>query len=529
MSITGSLKSFGQNAVNAARQKVQETVAEVRQGVGQAAAAVTSKAEGVVDGAKRVAESSFETAKATAAAAKAAVTGHASGGGVVGELRKGAGREGTMSLGELQRGYETLKAAFKSPNTQRTASAEAELLKLKLSDVRNMGELTPDIEQALLRGVAIRRSDSDRGQEGFLGPAQVRDAGEAVMKMSRRDHDELTQLLAKAGKKADGTPIPGADADAERALILKAVAARKKAFTGDDIDAAASAMKDIHTFADDIRGQKRDELIRTTTAIDLDGASNAEGLKQKFENTCGPTTAQLIRAEADPIFARRLHQNGLTDKDITSAIGQEQEWTMRVGSTERHVAVARADLARRDEVLQLIDKSFTKEDAAILKAALSEKGYTPRTPDEKTYFRNLLLDLQEVAPDMTPEKVERFRQLDPSLGGMYLEPAMGLTVGSGYRSNELDGTSFQDIRRALKEGRDVPVRFEHLDSEGKFNGSGHFMALTDYRDGKYLVSDPYSGRTAWLTEDELRLGTVSKHFPELTSGRAAMTHWYSPE
>ena len=76
-----------------------------------------------------------------------------------------------------------------------------------------------------------------------------------------------TELLQQAGKAPDGKVSAMADAGAERSLLLQAVAARKD-------DPVADAQKDIATltsFAKDIRGMERKELIRTTTAIDVDG------------------------------------------------------------------------------------------------------------------------------------------------------------------------------------------------------------------------------------------------------------------
>ncbi|HET7526585.1 MAG TPA: hypothetical protein VFK10_11640, partial [Burkholderiaceae bacterium] len=68
------------------------------------------------------------------------------------------------------------------------------------------------------------------------------------------------------------------------------------------------------------------------------------------------------------------------------------------------------------------------------------------------------------------------------------------------------GMSNADITaldQRLKAGTDVPIRICNADNSG-----GHFMMISDVRgegaNKKYLVSDPWTGKTAWIKQTELQ-------------------------
>jgi hypothetical protein len=163
--------------------------------------------------------------------------------------------------------------------------------------------------------------------------------------------EALQQLLARAG----GRPTGGAsraDADLERALILKAVGARRALLRASRLDEIAKergplratqaerALAEIRAFAEEIRGERREELVRSTTLIDVDSKHNTsradpldllevdtdadnDGLYQRYESSCAPTMAQLVLGEADPIFARAL-QRERGDPGPGSAAARQQ-------------------------------------------------------------------------------------------------------------------------------------------------------------------------------------------------------------
>jgi hypothetical protein len=504
------------DAVHSAEDTVADKVDSAVTEVKQDASAVVSKTEALVD---RV--------QTSAASATSSATSYING------WNKPSGSPGTFTPEQLKRGVALVKDAWNRPNTGRTVSAATDLARIRMSNLRDNGKLTPDMEDALLRGVADRKSDSDRGQAGILGDAQVRDAASTVYKMNAPDLDTLNGLIADAGKGPDGKVAAGADVSAERALIMKAVAARKDRLSDPDVDVSGKAMAEIAAFAKDVRGLNRDELIRTTTALDVQGASNADGLAQKYDNTCAPTTGQMLRAEQDPVFARQLNQAGLNSTDPTGPTADDQAWELHASSDQNHVAVTRAEVADRTSVVNLINSgAFSASDAALLTKAVSDGGFTPKNDTEKAKFDGALARLRTVRPDLTDDKLARFQEVDRSEGGTSVQ--LGVQMGAGQNLVNHDvkqaqlGDALSDVRSKLKDGQAVPIRIGYTVDNGKgqqaFDGSGHAMLFSDYRDGKYLLSDPYSGKTAWVTEDQIKRGTFAQDFG-LTTGNAYVTNY----
>lgn len=92
--------------------------------------------------------------------------------------------------------------------------------------------------------------------------------------------------------------LDAAGSDMERAFLCKALA-------------AARTTADITTFADTIRGMSDNWLLRNLNVIDFDESDGVEqGIIQQFGNSCGPTSVQVIRASADPIYALELRSAG---------------------------------------------------------------------------------------------------------------------------------------------------------------------------------------------------------------------------
>ena len=269
-----------------------------------------------------------------------------------------------LSGDALVREMAMVQRSLAGPNGGRAMHALAGIQGILDEDEDNAERLTPEVVEMLVDGVATRRSDSDRGQEGILGARQARDSANALLEMDDEQYAHTMDLMNRAGKDADGNPIPGADAQTERSLILKAVASRE-----DQIDtnifqdgwkwlgrqtAGTSwswlggrtedmdAMDEISTFADQIRGHERTDLIRRTSSIDIhdtndstvdpnniaannDTTNDNDGLFQRFGDSCGPTTSQIVRGETDPMFAWHLHEQGINNPDMGTDSASEQE------------------------------------------------------------------------------------------------------------------------------------------------------------------------------------------------------------
>jgi hypothetical protein len=171
--------------------------------------------------------------------------------------------------------------------------------------------INDDIVHTLTRSVAEPRSGA--ATEGIMSTSQAQRSMVALSLMPDGDYQRVQSLMSRAGQR-DGAPVAGADPQLERGLILESVGARldrvgEAEHTATPGTAAhpASSMDQIEQYGGSIRGMQRNELIRNSTVMDVDGGTG--GLQQQFTTSCAPTSAQITRAEADPIFALEAHQH----------------------------------------------------------------------------------------------------------------------------------------------------------------------------------------------------------------------------
>ncbi len=229
-----------------------------------------------------------------------------------------------------------VSSALRGHNAARALNGIDQLWGLISTNHDNAPRMTLTIQSALVAAVANRRTRESTGQNGIMGVAQMLEAAAAMLQMPAAQFDVLNALLSTAG--TDGSIDRQSNTMLERSLILKAIAARRPLLTGAN---AESAMAEVVQFATDIRGEQREQLVRTTTAIDVENTTNTsrvdplalpaadddradnDGLYQRFETSCVPTVAQLVKAEKDPIYARGLWRE-FHDASASSAIAREQ-------------------------------------------------------------------------------------------------------------------------------------------------------------------------------------------------------------
>ncbi len=110
----------------------------------------------------------------------------------------------------------------------------------------------------------------------------------AVTSLSEPDYTTFRGLLTNAAS------------DTERAFIAKALAS---GHTVAEVSAFATTIK---TMTDAWLIQNLN-VLQVTSAADTGGGT---GIIQQFGNSCGPTSVQVLRAEADPIYALSLNSAG---------------------------------------------------------------------------------------------------------------------------------------------------------------------------------------------------------------------------
>jgi hypothetical protein len=471
----------------------------------------------------------------------------------------------TLSGAELERELSLLNGALASPNADRAVATYDRLLSISGESRDAAARLTPEIRQALVNGVANPRTGDATGVEGILGVRQAEQAARALVNMPQQAYDQTRGLLERAGQGRDGLPVARSDAGAERALILKAVASRSDRLSDSWMDSAKRffgfgdstetnrAMSEIQGFANDVRGMNRTELIRTTTAIDVEAANTStvdpnnvsanndtnganDGLYQRWEHSCGPTTAQLTRAEADPVYARQLHRDGLNNPSPTSATAEEQRRVLEDNGGE---GVSRIGLQARERLGGQLNraqaaKAITGEQRTAVEKYLNNK---PLSAAEQAQANAGLAALRgREAGSPTAAEVNAMRANAGKDGdGMALDPALNTITrpGTGIEYNTqyvgdagMSDATLREWDSRLRNGQDVPIRVTNEN-----NGGGHFMMVSDVRgegdNRRYLVSDPYSGKTAWLSRDELLNpgnGAIDREFG---IGWDRVSHYYT--
>ena len=93
---------------------------------------------------------------------------------------------------------------------------------------------------------------------------------------------------------------------------------------------------------------------------------------------------------------------------------------------------------------------------------------------------------------------------------MVLDPALNTITSPGTNFQYEDtwvgsdgvGNDLDDVEANLLDGQDTPFRI------GYAGGGGHFMTMTDVRrddagNRTFLVSDPWTGATRWVTEADM--------------------------
>jgi hypothetical protein len=407
------------------------------------------------------------------------------------------------------------------------------------------------VAEAIAAGRTTRKSQGPEGLEKVLAPAHEK-AIETLLA-----HGE-PQLVRRMGAHLQG--IGGPAAPLARALYLKASAARAAALTGSDPARREAALATLEAFAGRLDGMSAEELLRRSSVIDLDsrvstsafepltlesrrgafreiGRDDArtdnDGLIQRFSGSCGPTSLQIALCEADPVRAFVVHDAGLD-----AAVPDDISGRFQAELLGRYASAARSRLAARNRarvqagVKQLQEQGKLEPDEAKALIGFVKGGSTaPATPG----VRRALTELRALAGGFPGEREIEQMRADPPRGegGLAFDEFEGLInhvlsplTGQTYRQTEpKDGLQpgeavkhLDAVAAALRRGLDVPFGLSEAE---------HWMLLTavEGREPKrrFLVADPFTGRTGWVPEERLVSGDFSADPFELV-GRGVKDH-----
>ncbi|MBL8951749.1 MAG: hypothetical protein JNK82_13285 [Myxococcaceae bacterium] len=448
----------------------------------------------------------------------------------------------TMSRLELlppeaaQRELSLLKTAAAEPNGARAVAAWGAVHDLASESDGASARLTAQVREALVLGVAKARTPMDpTGQEGILGVESASRAAQALVEMPEPAYDGVSRLLGQAAQGQAASPK--ADAQTERALILKAVAARKERLTAPvagglfdkALDAAGlggmvEALKEVSGFANDVRGMPQQELINSTTLLDVqsqvntgwvevgglgvgpDLATDNDGLYQRYGSSCAPTTAQLFGGELDPVAAMRAHREGIIDPLGTGGTALQQRVLLTLAGGD--------SVTRHTDALSELDRNHIWDlgrqanlDPKVLNATWSYLKGSTDLPDVALGRLGIELIRRHSGGDPALERFGALRGEALKEAGSDTRDVVRMLTGKRLDYHEVWSRSAIEeqlpaVDAELQAGRDVPIS---VGTNGK--DSGHAMLLSDVRGTgaarQYLVSDPWSGKTALIPLAEL--------------------------
>jgi len=159
------------------------------------------------------------------------------------------------------------------------------------------------VRRTLALGVAESRFAIEP-TAGFLGAVQARLAATTLRLLGPESRESLWNLLTLAGTDSERRAVAGADRVLERALILKALAARRHVL-GPWSTRGREALLEVIEFALQIRAVTRDALARYTTLRPSPGAPLAPLVAKAV--SAGAQAGLIARGDLDPAFAWRTH------------------------------------------------------------------------------------------------------------------------------------------------------------------------------------------------------------------------------
>jgi hypothetical protein len=404
--------------------------------------------------------------------------------------------------------------------------------------LRQVDELDGLVSAALEAGVKEPRSSGANGKAGVLGAQQ---AEIAAATLHRIDAPTRAALAA---------PIKGAASVSERALILKAIAARSAALSGAAGADKDAALREISRFAVAIHGMPRAELMQKTSLLDIDETTDAasfdpelldapadrpayngkenDGLFQSFENSCGPTSIEVLKGELDPIFAFAVRAR---DLGPTPEADDFQRWvlvTYGEDPSSRLAPYYRKQLDHAITQAQLPAESAkalrdylaggspsSASNAAIAELRRTQNGF-PSEAVVRTLWSDVKTDPARRYHRIGLDNIQKLlnQQVGKPLGVDYQQVSIYAEAGHRLSDKEIDQASPIFVRVQLDRvagslSRGVGVMFsttwpDHFWSMSAVSGTG--------AERRFLVHDVWSGITKWVDQSELVDGSFARRF-----------------
>lgn len=381
------------------------------------------------------------------------------------------------------------------------------------------------IRRTLALGVAESRW-SYGCRRGFLGAVQARLAATTFQMLGPAARETLWSTLTMAGTDVAGRRLPDADPVIERALVLKALAARRNRL-GPWCRSGPDALDEIVGFAGEIRGLAIERLA-TCTTLDTPELEPPKELYRVLDRA---------RGEMDPIFAWRNNSSALASTTPDTGVEEaqtEQPWEVlpeldRSPIQERpryHQALAEAR-ARSDSLLSV-------EQIELLTRFITGRELEPR---HEAALDVLFSRLEAEAFDLAPRSSVEMIRADAR--GIYrfdaaralsdlLSPYTGASYVRRVFSDQLTAglDPMRQIAFSLDAGMSVPLTINEARREGfKVLSVIDSQALNVRpRDYKLRVDEPGGTLDAYVLGSML----LQPELPDVFGTRARVDAYLAP-
>ena len=296
--------------------------------------------------------------------------------------------------------------------------------------------------------------------------------------------------------------------------------------------ASGHAADEIETFAARIK-DKDEKWLQDN--LHLTSNSTGRGIQQQFHMSCQATVVQALKAELDPIYALKLHDENpdvseLAGSDSISMAREQKEMlestpTEEVDQSEQAKVKNRLDTAPEGDVnefnriLALATTNWEKN--KLLRVIANPNNYTPVAVEQ--YFNT---QVKGKGP-MAGVAVHKTDKTSIGMGRVSLDLYKKTkdVTGLDFERTELNDTNraaaVDETAQALKLGRPVPLSVGGPDGVPK-----HFVLAVAIHDGPpktFFIHDPADGTTVTRTEAQLK-GSDMK----LPSGWSKLTAYVKP-
>ena len=416
-------------------------------------------------------------------------------------------------------------------------------------------------EKSWLRALEVgRTTDISKGAEGrdqkVLAPDHIAEASALRASASKTTRAAIDSDLAR---------IRGRQADLARAIYIKALAARAGILRDPDadgshatdagIEARDDALATLRVFSGRLTRLTRTELLRRNVVTDRNSAvaqvagfdpwdtdnptpglytdrkfgprpRDSQGLAQRAQGSCGPTTGQIVLAEWDPVRSWIVHDSGLTSLSATDAVGRFQAHVLLEYDSVPLSRLAALNWRRVKYGLGVLKRKgdVTRADAAALYRHVGQGQ--PDSRMSRSAARALAA-LRELTGGFPGDQEIRAIQKDPLEGedGLYSEQFADflnryLSPVTGYRyrmilppsrGGDPDVFNPVEMKRHLDDMASLLARQVAIPIE--ISEPGHFMLMPGMQleNGarRFLVTDPGGGTTRGFSESDIVSGKFS--------------------